>query len=415
MDLTNRVDHVDEELKLLKNEIKQVLLEIQEQVLSVQNPFSGIVVAADDDRSRATSAEAAATSNSGEPDPPAPAAVPPPPPPAAPPPVVPKPEAQPPVPQPMPGPGLLPQPMVAPGPMPQPMPMPQGAPPQPAMPIPPQPAPTANPIAVSAPPVQPPIDVVALRRDIEGAMEPKVEAWVRDFAKREFERLKAELELGERPPSEPRSPEPRATKKDAASVLELGEIDGSDLDLDAVPELPLRRFDKKTVSADSKPRPEPEDEPEELDGYFEDLDDEGEVERRRTAPRQKAKRPLEEPATDIPRKTVPVDSEVVDLVTLGELAEWVGHVLANSGREYVETLLDLAVKTGRLSAGVDGILRGLIRLLSDQDSSVRVSAKEMILQLAQLDTLVGVHDSTITRLLPLLLRGDLEDMPSARL
>ena len=41
MDLNNRVDSMDEELKLLKNEIKQILLDIQEHVLSVENPFSG--------------------------------------------------------------------------------------------------------------------------------------------------------------------------------------------------------------------------------------------------------------------------------------------------------------------------------------------------------------------------------------
>ena len=41
MDLNNRVDAMDEELKLLKNEIKQILLDIQEHVLSVENPFSG--------------------------------------------------------------------------------------------------------------------------------------------------------------------------------------------------------------------------------------------------------------------------------------------------------------------------------------------------------------------------------------
>ena len=39
MDLNKRLDQVDDELKLLKNEIKQVLLDIQEQVLTVQNPF----------------------------------------------------------------------------------------------------------------------------------------------------------------------------------------------------------------------------------------------------------------------------------------------------------------------------------------------------------------------------------------
>ena len=41
MDINKRVDHMDEELQLLKNEIKQVLLEIQEHVLNIQNPFSG--------------------------------------------------------------------------------------------------------------------------------------------------------------------------------------------------------------------------------------------------------------------------------------------------------------------------------------------------------------------------------------
>ncbi len=42
MDLSKRLDQMDEELKLLKNEIKQVLLEIQEHVLTVQNPFVGL-------------------------------------------------------------------------------------------------------------------------------------------------------------------------------------------------------------------------------------------------------------------------------------------------------------------------------------------------------------------------------------
>jgi hypothetical protein len=40
MDLNSRVDRIDEEMKLLKNEIKQVLLEVQEHVLNAQNPFN---------------------------------------------------------------------------------------------------------------------------------------------------------------------------------------------------------------------------------------------------------------------------------------------------------------------------------------------------------------------------------------
>ena len=43
MELDNQVNRMDEELKLLKNEIKQVLLEVQEHVLSAQNPFTSAV------------------------------------------------------------------------------------------------------------------------------------------------------------------------------------------------------------------------------------------------------------------------------------------------------------------------------------------------------------------------------------
>lgn len=46
MDLNGRVDQLDEEMKLLKNEIKQVLLQIQEHVLNAQNPFGGVLAMA---------------------------------------------------------------------------------------------------------------------------------------------------------------------------------------------------------------------------------------------------------------------------------------------------------------------------------------------------------------------------------
>ena len=45
MDLNKRFDQMDSEIKLLKNEIKQVLMDIQEHVLTVQNPFSAMIVA----------------------------------------------------------------------------------------------------------------------------------------------------------------------------------------------------------------------------------------------------------------------------------------------------------------------------------------------------------------------------------
>ena len=44
MDLNKRVERMDEELQLVKNEIKHVLLEIQEQVLNIQNPFTAVIM-----------------------------------------------------------------------------------------------------------------------------------------------------------------------------------------------------------------------------------------------------------------------------------------------------------------------------------------------------------------------------------
>ena len=70
MDLGKRLDQLDEEQKLLKNEIKQVLLEIQEQVLTVQNPFTNMAasLAADrhvESKQNEVLAKASASSDSG--------------------------------------------------------------------------------------------------------------------------------------------------------------------------------------------------------------------------------------------------------------------------------------------------------------------------------------------------------------
>jgi len=90
MDLSKRFDQLDSEVKLLKNEIKQVLLDIQEHLLSVQNPFTTVVaLPARDERDvvgvKVSPAQGSPSESQGREREPPPPIAPPAPPPIAPP------------------------------------------------------------------------------------------------------------------------------------------------------------------------------------------------------------------------------------------------------------------------------------------------------------------------------------------
>ena len=74
--MSKRLDQVDGELKLIKNEIKQVLLDIQEQVLTIQNPFTALAASVNAPRPMVSNEVEAPSSGGGGPPSPAPPAMP---------------------------------------------------------------------------------------------------------------------------------------------------------------------------------------------------------------------------------------------------------------------------------------------------------------------------------------------------
>ena len=103
--------------------------------------------------------------------------------------------------------------------------------------------------------------------------------------------------------------------------------------------------------------------------------------------------------------------EYTDLVMISGLAQWTDRVLRKGGREYLESLLDVTEMTGRTSSRLKEIVLAFVDLLDKKDSTTRISAKEMVSLLAQLDAIMGIHSSTDARLHALLLQEDLEVFP----
>ena len=104
----------------------------------------------------------------------------------------------------------------------------------------------------------------------------------------------------------------------------------------------------------------------------------------------------------------------MDLVTIAGLAQWTDRALKKAGREYVEELVDVSEQTGRLGPGVKDTLLNLMKLLGDRDEGPTVSAKDMVLMLAQLDSLGGIGPTGDPKLLTILLQDDSEVFPSIR-
>ena len=131
-----------------------------------------------------------------------------------------------------------------------------------------------------------------------------------------------------------------------------------------------------------------------------------EVERRRERP---ANNGVQERPQGPLQRVEPVQeegSEVLDLVTLAGLAQWVERGLRKAGKEYIETLLEVSEITGRLTSERKRIILTFVRLLGDRESADGITATEMVSLLAQLDCLLGVGTSADTRLLPFLLQDD---------
>jgi hypothetical protein len=91
---------------------------------------------------------------------------------------------------------------------------------------------------------------------------------------------------------------------------------------------------------------------------------------------------------------------------------WTDRLLnKGAGLDYVDELLEISEMTGRLSPELRGVVTVLARLMGGHDTTARLTAREIVSPLAQLDALLGNEPSADNRLLSLLLQ-DPGDMPS---
>ena len=347
---------MDEELKLIKNEIKQVLLEIQEYVLDVQNPFTSVVVGNRIDNPT-ESAPAAAVA-----EPAAPKQEPPDPTPQAP-------QQQ--------NPGFNPQfqggfpgPQGPQGPQMAYQGYPQqnmGVPPPPAAPQPAVPPPAAPQDTTVE---RPRIDLSDLDRGSNTFVDRRIDIG---------DELLGDYDLGDIGDMGTEHEADWTDEEDQGTGFIHPDVDkdsGSDVDQD----------DEGDYGA--------EDEKENEDAY-ESEDDEPAPRRGRNKQRAVDEEPDDQDPT--------VD---LDLVTLASLIQWTDRVVQQAGPEYLEALFEISEMTGRLSTELKNTLLVLVKLLSIEVSGSSIGATETVRLLAQLDGLMGNTTKEDARLLPFILEGN---------
>ena len=368
MDLNTRVDHIDEEMKLLKNEIKQVLLEIQEQVLNAQNPFN-----------------VQAPTAMGVTAPPAP--------------------RQP-----------APEPVV------------QAAPAAPVAPIiidatttisggggaPPAPSggmmgsvfPTsyrpAAPVAVEdltdaggpglgpvggppeAPPAQPPADIGGSPFG-SPLSEPAPKAPVEEVVEEDDGATGAPAD------DVTISPPPAVVDEIKVEDVDFVDADGPSLQ-DEIDEL----REAASVGTDEA------DDEYEVSSMFSEASEDTESTSETITSKEK----------DVLAPKQEEEQSVMNLVTIAGLAQWTHRVLNKVGRENLESILEVSELTGRIPKETKDVLIALVPLFEAKETDEgEISAKEIVSLLAQLDGFLGHMSPADTKLFPFLLQDELEVFP----
>ena len=355
MDLDKRFDQMDEELKLLKNQIKQVLLDIQEHVLAIQSPFAASI-AQNPPQQHILSVQPpgdSAGSTSSQ-DTQEPAAQPP-----APAPPAPAPAAPPPPPQPQTAPVIA-------GGFTPPAPQPSWAA-QPQMP--PQhfaPAYDREPPRLDR------------QHDEDGGSPDEAHVALDAPDGGEGKADKSTLHTSSSPQKKERTlraPSPDRRKPEARQDTVHREVEASPSE---VPE-------SAEMSSDQP-----------VDGYHD-----GSIEE-----------PPEESQVVATSKGTRLRE--VDLVTVAGLAQWTSRIVSEMGAEQVESLLEVSDLRGRISTDLKHLVLTLARMFDKDDSQVRITVRQLISLLAQLDGLSGAGRPEDIRVLPFLLDGDSEVFPLAR-
>ncbi|MCH8061406.1 MAG: hypothetical protein IH861_02770 [Chloroflexi bacterium] len=394
MDLNTRVDHIDEEMKLLKNEIKQVLLEIQEQVLNAQNPFN-------------VGAPAAMTVTA----PPAPRQ-------PAPEPIVQAAPAAPAAPM---APIIIDATTTISG--------GGGAPPapmggmmgsvfpagyQPSAPAPVGAAdlrdaggPSLGPVGgpPEAPPAQPPASEGTGGSPFGSPLsEPAPIAPIEEVAEEDEGPTSApspyvtspsdlvdeepdDSPSAGPPPSEPGLPKAKDKKDEDVDFVDA---DGPSLQ-DEIDEL-SEAASKGTDEADE----------DDVSSMFSEASDDPESTSQSVTSKEK----------DVFAPKQEEEQSVMNLVTIAGLAQWTHRVLNKVGRENLESILEVSELTGRIPKETKDVLIALVPLFEAKESDEdEISAKEVVSLLAQLDGFLGHMSPADTRLFPFLLQDELEVFP----
>ena len=394
MDLNTRVDHIDEEMKLLKNEIKQVLLEIQEQVLNAQNPFN-----------------VQAPPAMGVTAPPAPRQ-------PAPEPVV---QAAPAAPVAPVAPIIIDATTTISG--------GGGAPPAPSggmmgsvFPTSYQPAapvraddltdaggPGLGPIGgpPEAPPAQPPADIGGSPFG-SPLSEPAPKAPVEEVVEEDEGATGGPADditispppavVDEEPDDSP-SAGPPPTEPDLPETedIKLEDVDFVDADgpslQDEIDEL---------REATSVGRGEADDDEDEASSMFSEASEDTESTSETVTVKEK----------DVLAPKQEEEQSVMNLVTIAGLAQWTHRVLNKVGKENLESILEVSELTGRIPKETKDVLLALVPLFEAKETDEgEISAKEIVSLLAQLDGFLGHMSPADTKLFPFLLQDELEVFP----
>ena len=395
MDLNKRFDQMDSEIKLLKNEIKQVLMDIQEHVLTVQNPFSAMIVAKQEappaGNAPAGNGSASAAATAAEPQETKAEAAPPP----LPPPPPPEPAQQqytPPPPPPPPPPVQ----QYAPPPPPQPfVAAPPAGPPQPLMGGPPGQGPG---------PGVPPGRSKKKRDENGNRAASKLDA-TKDSDSTEDDENENEPVERVFKLSKPSAGPPK--KKMKNDEVELDEFES-----------------EQSIEPQASRRRPPEEDLDRDDESIEDEFEEGPKARLRRPPSAKRRPARGESIDRASLDPVPNDRALVDrtrrgesgldLVAIAGLAEWTHRAVARVGMDHLEGLIAVSELRGRLPAGHKEIILTMAKMFDESGPGGRMSPREMLFLLSQLAGLTAGLSPNDARLIRFLLQRDSEVFPSTQ-
>ena len=164
-----------------------------------------------------------------------------------------------------------------------------------------------------------------------------------------------------------------------------------------------------TDHAPAAPEPEEELDPHEPDMSADDPEDPADADEAPEHPRRLAARSRRpEPRPTAAATVEPRQKTHLDLATLASLVQWTHRVVEETGPEYAEKLFEISEMTGRLSSDLQQVLLAVVRLRGAEASESTDFATKAVMLIAQLDGLLGNTTQKDARMLPFLLRGDLE-------